>query len=539
MHRAAHESHAPGYGLRRASESGLDRLSLNTKLWLALLVTWLGLLSLGGWAAWQSRETMTAERKNAVENVVESAYGVVADYAKQVDAHQLTLEQAQEQAKAKLAAMRYPGNGYMLITTAHPVVIMHPVLADLRMKDVSDYKDTNGKLLFVEMVKVAQANGQGFVPYMARLPGKTDYVPKISFVKRFAPWDWYLISGVYVNDINDAFKVSLLQYLIVILLIGGVSSAALVLIIRNVKHSLGGEPAYAASVAEGIANGDLSHEVALSATDAGSMLSAMQRMQQRLADTVRRIRGGTETITVAAQQIAAGNHDLSARTEQQASSISETAASMEQLTATVKQNAENAHQANKMAANASLIASEGGTAVQQVVATMQSIAASSTRVVDIISVIEGIAFQTNILALNAAVEAARAGEEGRGFAVVAGEVRNLARRSADAAKEIKSLIEESTGKVDDGKALVERAGTTMQSLVQAVQCVTDIIGEISVASEEQSRGIEQVNIAIAQMDETTQQNAAMVEQATAAAQSMQEQAQMLRETVNVFRLAGA
>ena len=235
----------------------MDRLSLNTKLSLALLITWLGLVFLGGWAAWQSRETMTADRKIGVENVVESAYGVVADYAAQVESHQLTLEQAQQQAKAKLAAMRYPGNGYMLITTAQPVVIMHPVLPELRMKDVSDYKDTNGKLLFVEMVKLAQANGQGFVPYMARLPGKTDYVPKISFVKRFAPWDWYLISGVYVNDINDAFKVSLVQYLIVILLIGGVSSAALVLIIRNVKHSLGGEPAYAATVAEGIANGDV------------------------------------------------------------------------------------------------------------------------------------------------------------------------------------------------------------------------------------------------------------------------------------------
>lgn len=186
MHTTASERYAPGYELCLASESRLDRLSLNTKLWLALLITWLGLLFLGGWAAWQSRETMTADRKIGVENVVESAYGVVADYAAQVDSHQLTLEQAQQQAKAKLAAMRYPGNGYMIITTAHPVVIMHPVLADLRMKDVSDYKDTDGKLLFVEMVKVAQANGQGFVPYMARMPGKSEHVPKISFVKRFA-----------------------------------------------------------------------------------------------------------------------------------------------------------------------------------------------------------------------------------------------------------------------------------------------------------------------------------------------------------------
>lgn len=517
----------------------MSRLSLNTKLWLALLITWLGLLFLGGWAAWESRERTMADRQSAVRNVVESAAGIVADYAGQVEAHQLTLEQAQEQAKARLSVMRYPGNGYMIITTAHPVVIMHPVLADLRMKDVSDYKDTDGKLLFVEMVKVAQAQGQGFVRYMGRLPGKPDRLEKISFVKRFVPWDWYLISGVYVNDINEAFKADLLRYLIVVLLIGALSSTALILIIRNVTHSLGGDPVYAAAVAERIANGDLSREVALQRTDADSMLSAMERMQRRLVDTLRAIRGGTETITVAAQQIAAGNQDLSARTEQQAASISETAATMEQLTATVKQNAHNAHEASRMAADASSIAGEGGVAVQQVVTTMQGIAASSSRVVDIISVIESIAFQTNILALNAAVEAARAGEEGRGFAVVAGEVRNLARRSAEAAKEIKSLIEDSTGKVDNGKLQVERAGTTMASLVQSVRRVTSIIAEISSASEEQSRGIEQVNLAIAQMDQTTQQNAAMVEQAAAAAQSMQEQAQSLRDAVNVFQFSHA
>jgi methyl-accepting chemotaxis protein len=522
-----------GYG-----ENGVNRLSLNTKLWLALLITWLGLLGLGGWAGWQSRTTMLSERKAAVQNVVECAYGIVADYAKLVDRHELTLDQAKQQAMARLSVMRYPGNGYMIITTAKPVVIMHPTLADLRNKDVSQYADTEGKLLFVDMVKLAQSQGQGFVDYMARLPGKTEHVPKISFVKRFDGWDWYLISGVYVNDIDEAFHADLLRYLITILAIGSFSTIALVLIIRNVKRSLGGEPAYAAHVAETIADGDLSRPVALDGDDRQSMLFAMQRMQSRLADAIRRIRGGTETITVAAEQIAAGNIDLSARTEEQASSLGETAASMEQLTATVKQNADNALQANQMALSASKLAGEGGEVVEQVVANMQNIAASSARVVDIISVIEGIAFQTNILALNAAVEAARAGEEGRGFAVVAGEVRNLARRSSDAAKEIKSLIEDSVERVDDGKALVEKAGGTMHSLVDAVKRVTNIISEISAASEEQSRGIEQVNVAIAQMDETTQQNAAMVEEAAAAAQSMQEQAQTLRDVVKMFRLQG-
>jgi len=324
-----------------------------------------------------------------------------------------------------------------------------------------------------------------------------------------------------------------------VLVIGGLISLAMTLIIRNVKRSLGGEPRYAARIAETIASGDLTSKLALRADDRNSMLFAMHNMQGRLTDTIQQIRSGTETITLAAQEISAGNLDLSSRTEEQAASLGETAASMEQLTATVKQTADNARQANQMASSASQIAGEGGTVVQQVVDTMQNIAASSNRVVDIISVIEGIAFQTNILALNAAVEAARAGEDGRGFAVVAGEVRNLAQRSSEAAKEIKGLIEASVHQVDTGRGLVERAGTTMTSIVQAVQRVTDIIGEISAASEEQSRGIEQVNIAITQMDQTTQQNAAMVEQAAAAAQSMEEQSRSLREAVNVFRVADA
>ena len=515
----------------------MDRLTLGKKLGLALLVMWLGLLFFGGFAALQTRETMLAGRQAAIRNIVEAGVGVIAQFHQMAERHEISEDEAKHRAMTRLAAMRYPGNGYLFITDANSVVLMHPVLPDLVNKDQSHYKDVNGKYLFVELVKVAKAEGQGFVDYMARFPGKSTEVPKISYVKRFEPWDWYIASGVYIDDINAAFRVRLVGYLLTILAIGCVSSLALFLIIRNVQRSLGGEPAYAAAVAESIADGDLTRDVDVRKGDQSSMVFAMQRMQHRLAETMQRIHGGAETIKDAAQQIAAGNLDLSSRTEQQAASLGETAASMEQLTATVKQNADNARQANHMAADTSRIAGEGGEAVHHVVTTMQQIAASSARVVDIISVIEGIAFQTTILALNAAVEAARAGEQGRGFAVVAGEVRNLARRSSDAAKEIKALIEESVGSVENGRTLVESAGGKMDSLVHSVKRVTDIISEISAASEEQSRGIEQVNIAIAQMDQTTQQNAAMVEEAAGAAQSMQEQARLLADVVGTFRVA--
>ncbi|HKB52491.1 MAG TPA: methyl-accepting chemotaxis protein, partial [Ramlibacter sp.] len=241
----------------------------------------------------------------------------------------------------------------------------------------------------------------------------------------------------------------------------------------------------------------------------------------------------------ASGQIASGNQDLSQRTEEQASSLEETAASMEELTGTVKQNADNARQANQLAQSASAVAEQGGAVVGEVVTTMDAINTASKKIVDIISVIDGIAFQTNILALNAAVEAARAGEQGRGFAVVATEVRNLAQRSAAAAKEIKGLIDDSVGKVSTGTELVSRAGQTMDEVVSSIKRVTDIMGEIAAASQEQTRGIEQVNQAITQMDQVTQQNAALVEEASAAAQSMREQAGSLVEAVSVFKLAGS
>ncbi|MEN5164745.1 methyl-accepting chemotaxis protein [Achromobacter kerstersii] len=286
-----------------------------------------------------------------------------------------------------------------------------------------------------------------------------------------------------------------------------------------------------------IAGGDLTVRVeATSSNEIGQLMAAVKRMQESLTRTVAAVRRGVDEINVGAREISAGNTDLSSRTEQQAASLEETAASMEQLASTVKQNADNARQANQLAASASDVAERGGSAVSEVVSTMQGISASSRKISEIVSVIDGIAFQTNILALNAAVEAARAGEQGKGFAVVAGEVRSLAQRSAQAAKEIKGLIEDSVTKVGAGSQQVERAGATMQEIVASVKRVTDIMGEISAASEEQSGGIDQVNRAVSQMDEVTQQNAALVEEAAAAAGSLQEQAERLVQAVAVFKI---
>lgn len=322
-----------------------------------------------------------------------------------------------------------------------------------------------------------------------------------------------------------------------VLLLAVLAAAAGVLISRAILKQLGGEPDYAAVIAGQIASGDLSTVISLKARDQGSLLFAMQSMRDHLANIVGNVRAGTETIATASGQIAAGNLDLSARTESQASSLQQTAAAMDQLTATVKQNADSALHANQLAASATAVALKGGDVVARVVDTMRDINVSSGKISDIIGVIDGIAFQTNILALNAAVEAARAGEQGRGFAVVASEVRNLAQRSAAAAKEIKYLIIDSVDKVDSGSKLVGQAGITMQEVVTSIQNLADIVAEITAASHEQSQGIAEVNLAISQMDDATQQNSALVEQAAAASQSLQDQASHLEQVVSVFKLA--
>jgi methyl-accepting chemotaxis protein len=361
--------------------------------------------------------------------------------------------------------------------------------------------------------------------FKAKQDGDVDAANRV-FTQEFLP-----ATRQFIDQIT---KLSALQRAGSVALISGLLLA--ILLTRGITRPLSA----AVRVARTVAANDLTSTVTVTSRDEiGQLMQALASMNANLAGTIAHIRTGVDSMASASGEIAAGNTDLSSRTEQQAASLEETAASMEQLSSTVKQNADSARQANQLAATASETASRGGATVSEVVSTMSAISSSSVKIADIVSVIDGIAFQTNILALNAAVEAARAGEQGKGFAVVAAEVRTLAQRSAQAAKEIKTLIEDTVQKISQGSISAERAGTTMQEIVSSVQRVTDIMGEIAAASAEQADGIEQVNRAVSQMDEVTQQNAALVEEAAAAAGSMQDQAADLTRAVSAFKLPGS
>ena len=458
--------------------------------------------------------------------------------------HILSLMQLNQNALSSAALAADPDNG--------------PVIADVeaRIREISGlwerymatYLTAEEKALAQTFIDSRTAFvAEGLKPTMAALRGHDEQLLK-DLVKgplkaRFLPAQQAMQALVRLQlDVAKAeYDAALARYerarnLSIALIVAGtlVGSAVAALLIRGIGTSL----AEALRLARSVAAGDLTQTVRIERDDEiGQLLAALQSMNAALAGIVGGVRAGTETIATASSQIAAGNQDLSARTEQQASSLEETAASMEELTSNVKHNADNARQANALAEAASGVAERGGAVIREVVGTMDEIRAASQRIAEIIGVIDGIAFQTNILALNAAVEAARAGEQGRGFAVVASEVRSLAQRSAAAAKEIKGLIENSSARVETGGRLVGQAGATMQEIVASVRRVTDIMGEITAASAEQTAGIGQINVAVSQMDQVTQQNAALVEEAAAAADAMREQAARLAASVGVFRVA--
>ncbi|MBE2971515.1 cache domain-containing protein [Burkholderia cepacia] len=515
----------------------MRNLSLNQKLASMIVILWLGLLVIAGLGAWQTRASMIADRRDQLASLVAQAASVTDHYYKLSQQNALPEADAKQKALEAIAAMRSGADGYISVNDSKPVIVMHPIKADLNGKDVSNFTDPNGKHLFVEIVKAGNLEGgKGFVEYLWPKPGADKPQEKTSAVQRFAPWDWYIVTGMYMNDVRTAVLESVGRWLAMTTVLGGIATAVMVLVLKSVRANLGGELEVALDAARRIAQGDLTAHVAVKHDDRGSLLHALHTMQGGLIDMVSRVRMGTENINVGASEIASGNTDLSQRTEEQAAALVQTASSMDQMTANVKQNADSAAQAASLAGQAAQVATRGSAVVDDVVRTMNEITDRSHKIGDIIGVIDGIAFQTNILALNAAVEAARAGEQGRGFAVVAAEVRSLAQRSATAAKEIKSLIVSSNETVEQGAALVTHAGETMAEIVQSVRRVNEILDEISHASREQSAGIEQVNRAVGEMDQVTQQNAALVEEAAAAAHSLRDQAEALRDAVTRFAL---
>jgi methyl-accepting chemotaxis protein len=409
-------------------------------------------------------------------------------------------------------------------------LVVHPTLEG---KSLLDAKDASGHEFAKDMLQVKE--GTIHYPWVNPSLGESSAREKVVAFTTFNNWQWLIAGGTYVDEFTDNSRALRNGYIAMALVMVGVIALGIYIAIRRI---ISRPLDLATRAAQALAQGDLTVSLTSQRTDEiGRLMGAMNQIGSGLDRVVSAVRQGSDGVSTASAEIASGNHDLSARTEQQASALEETAAAMEELGATVKQNADSARQANQLALNASTVAAKGGEVVSEVVQTMKGINESSRKISDIISVIDGIAFQTNILALNAAVEAARAGEQGRGFAVVASEVRSLAGRSAAAAREIKSLINASVERVEHGTNLVDRAGATMTEVVSAIRRVTDIMSEISAASNEQATGVAQVGEAVTALDQATQQNAALVEEMAAAASALQGQAQDLVQVVSVFKLA--
>ncbi|WP_300296845.1 methyl-accepting chemotaxis protein [Ferrovibrio sp.] len=629
----------------------MKNLRLAPRFWIILGISVIGLVLIGALGLSRLHDVLLEDRMIKTRNLAEVAHGVIVRYHARTQAGELSEADARRLALAELESLRYDEKEYFWVNDMGPVMVMHPFAKQLVGKDLSENKDPNGKRLFVEFVNVVKKNGAGYVDYLWPKPGLDHPVPKISYVKGFAPWGWVVGTGIYIDDVDAIFRTQLITnggiIVVVILLLVALSWVmvrSISIPLKGLTDTLGrlakrdwqaavdgqdrgdevGDIARAVSVLKenGMEADRLQGEIenerkrneearvaqeaaldraigqVVAAASAGELTQRIEtatlagvtakigqqmnslldtlsdaiasiqttvaglakgdlrsRMQGRyqgvfatlqtdlnaMADTltgvVQNIVNAVEAQSNAAAEISTGSQDLAGRTEQQAAALEETAASMHEVTTTVKQNADNAQAANQLAMAARDTAEKGGNVVADAVAAVTQIETSAQKIADIVSLMDEIAFQTNLLALNASVEAARAGEAGKGFAVVAQEVRALAQRSANASKDIKALITESNSQVKTGATLVNRTGQSLTEIVGAIKKVSDIVAEIAAASREQATGLEEVNIAVANMDEMTQRNGALVEQTSASAQALSAQARELADLVGFFRTA--
>ena len=518
---------APGIVLMRG-------VNFKTKALVISLVFLLPVCGLLFWLLKSQTDQALQERMNSTREHVEIAHGTLVWAYEKETSGQLPREEAQKLAAQAISKLRYSGSEYFWINDMQPVVVMHPIRPDLNGKNVGDLKDPNGLALFKAFVAEVEKNEQGFVPYLWPKPGKSEPVEKLSYVKGFKPWGWIVGSGIYIDDLRDAQLRR--RYLVL-----GVLALALVIaayvFITFYKVNKGGLEVVSRHLNE-LSDGDLRNKPnePWGKDEPAMLILDLHKLYDSMHELIRRVRHSARELNVTAKEIASASTDLSARTEAAAASLEQQAAAMEEIGSTVTSSAEQAQTASRFSADNARVAEEGGTVIAQVVHTMRDINDSSSKISDIIGVIDGIAFQTNILALNAAVEAARAGEAGRGFAVVATEVRNLAQRSAEAAREIKSLITASVEQVGQGTEVVEKAGATMRDVVTNARQINTYLTEIATAAREQAVGVAQVVQSIQALDHDTQQNSALVEESNAAAEALRSQAETLTQEIGRFRV---
>ncbi|MBV8124436.1 MAG: cache domain-containing protein [Burkholderiaceae bacterium] len=521
----------------RSSYYKIFSLSISAKIWLMVVVSTLSIVVLASLFLVSERGLIMNEKQDAIRQEVEAAHTVIARYQALASKGELSEEEAKHRALETIRYMRFDKTNYFFIFGTDLKMLMQPINPEMEGTDLRNKTDVNGTHLFSEIAEMVKQGGSATLPYLWRKPGDDKPYPKVSYSKVFTPWGWIVASGVYVDSVDEIFWHRFYRLGLGALVITAGLIAIGIAVLRGISRSLN----QAVDIAARVSKGDLACDIVVpeSNDEVARLLAALNHMSASLVGIVGEVRDGASAIALASSEIASGNQNLSSRTESQAAALEETAQSMERLTGVVKLNASNAQLANELVQQASGLAEQGGGTVAQVVDTMGSIHQSSRRIVDIIGVIDGISFQTNILALNAAVEAARAGEHGRGFAVVASEVRALAQRSASAAKEIKVLIDNSVNQVEAGTQLVDRAGASMHGIVEGIKRVTVLMSEITAASTEQAKGIDQVSHVINGMDEATQQNVALVEEAAAATAALRSQADTLTRMFEIFTLGKA